>query len=567
MGKIKAMDAHLATLIAAGEVVENPASIVKELLENALDANASFIHIALEEAGLRKILIRDNGEGMDEDDLRLATQRHATSKLLSEHDLYHLASLGFRGEALASIAQVATVTIESSTSNAVGYKRTVSAGQSRPMESGEARQGTTITVQELFYHTPARLKHLKSVQAEFSFVLNVVQKLALAHPHTAFHLEHDGKRVFQTLGDADVKRVLYTLYGADVLKETFSFDIENTYYKVQAHCVKPTFSRSQKNHIHLIVNGRMITNQKLLMAVKKGYHDVLPSTRYPIAFVNITADPVLLDVNIHPQKLEVKFTEEAALLELIQSNIERQLRSAQLIHKDYLPRSSSEHIPQQFFLNEEPYDEVQRPTEPSDADPAQKPRFPELEYIGQAQGTYLIFQGFEGVYLIDQHAAEERVRYETYAEAMQKHDGLRQSLTVPLTVQLSRDERIRLDERLDWFEQCGLRVEPFEYHSLRITEVPRWMHPGYEEIYTEAMVQQLLDDQALSLAPLIDQMAKDIACKHSIKGNTSISRSEVDQLIVSLRKLKNPFQCPHGRPTIVLLSQDRLEKMFQRIAL
>lgn len=564
MGKIKAMDAHLATLIAAGEVVENPASIVKELIENAVDAKATVIHIALEEAGLRKILVRDNGEGMDRDDVLLATQRHATSKLISEHDLYHLASLGFRGEALASIAQVASVTLESSPSAAIGNKQTVRAGHASPIEPGEARQGTTITVQELFYHTPARLKHLKSVQAEFAFVLTVVQKLALAQPHIAFVLEHDGKRVFQTLGDGDIKRVFYTLYGADLTKETLSFETENHYYKVQATCVKPTFSRSQKHHIHLIVNGRMITNQKLLMAVKKGYQDVLPTTRYPIAFIHITADPVLLDVNIHPQKLEVKFTEESALLDLIQNTIETQLRSAQLIHKDYLPRSNSEHVAQQFVLNEAPYDLNEETSQTSDTP---TPRFPELEYIGQAQGTYLIFQGFDGLYLMDQHAAEERVRYERYVEALQKDDGTRQPLTVPMTVQLSAEERHRLDDRLDWFKQCGLTVEPFEHHSLRITEVPRWMHPGYEEIYTEAIVQQLLDGQALSLAPLIDPLAKDIACKHSIKGNTSISRSEVEALLSAMRTLKNPFQCPHGRPTLVLLSSERLEKMFQRIAL
>ncbi len=579
MGNIRIMDESLATLIAAGEVVENPASVVKELLENALDAKAKTIEITLKEGGLSLIQVKDDGLGMDEADLHLATKRHATSKLKTVHDLYHILSLGFRGEALASIAQVAKLSIESSTSQNAGFLVDYREGQPTNVRPGEARQGTTVRVQDLFYHTPARLKYLKTANVEFASILNYLHKLALAHPRVSFTLTHDDKRVFQTTGDGDQMKILYAMYGAAIVKDALPYETSNQYYHIQGVLIKPAHSRSIRQHMHLLVNGRIVTNDKLLNAIKKGYQDVLPPKRYPIVFLAITCDPLLLDVNIHPQKLELKFTEEQALLSTIQGSIESTLKKANLILKDPYMAKNPAHEQPRLVLDETLEDtpkktlqEIKAPyvSKEDPIPPLLKPSertWPELEYIGQAQGTYLIFQGHDGLYLIDQHAAAERIRYERYFKAMQQPTPLRHPLLIPITLSLSHDERVKLSDLEARLSHLGLSTHFSDDHTLNITEIPSWFEKGQEEVYAEAMVVQCLEGTTLTIGPLVNQLAKDLACKHSVKGNTYLSREEVDRLMKDLKSLNNPFHCPHGRPTIIELSTAQLEKLFQRVAL
>lgn len=582
MGNIQIMDERLATLIAAGEVVENPASVVKELLENALDAQATKIELTLKEGGRTLIQVKDNGCGMDEEDIHLATRRHATSKLKTMHDLYHIHSLGFRGEALASIAQVAKLTLESSTTDDVGIKLVYDEGKLTHEGPSEARQGTTIRVQNLFYHTPARLKYLKTTNVEYASVVNYVHKLALAHPTVAFTLWHDDKKVFQTTGDGDSQKILYAMYGASVVKDALEFHAKNQYYLVQGSLIKPSHSRSIRQHMHVLVNGRIVTNDKLLMAIKRGYQDVLPPKHFPLVFLSITCDPLLLDVNIHPQKLELKFTEEANLYQLIETSIQARLRQANLILKDpYAPKYTHEDKPR-LTLDDDVEDLIEHQVEErltSYNEPPQTPpthtahetqarvRWPELEYIGQAQGTYLIFQGHDGLYLMDQHAAAERIRYERYYEKMQENTQERQPLLVPFHLTLSQPEVIALSEMKESFNALGVEVTFEEGHTLAIHQVPRWFAKGLETTYAEAMVVTLLEGRHLTIGPLIDQLAKDLACKHSVKGNTYLSRVEVDRLLTDLKTLKNPFHCPHGRPTLIHWSTHHLEQMFGRINL
>lgn len=584
MGNIQIMDERLATLIAAGEVVENPASVVKELLENALDAKATSVELSLKEGGRTFIQVKDNGVGMDEEDIHLATRRHATSKLKTMHDLYHIHSLGFRGEALASIAQVAKLTIESSTSAQAGIKLVYEEGKLAHQAIGEARQGTTIRVQNLFYHTPARLKYLKTTNVEYASVVNYVHKLALAHPNVTFSLWHDEKKVFQTTGDGDQQKILYAMYGASVVKDAIPFRVKNQYYTVYGFLVKPAHSRSIRTHMHVLVNGRIVTNDKLLMALKRGYQDVLPPKRFPLVFLSIECDPLLLDVNIHPQKLELKFTEEASLYDLIETEIQTHLRRANLILKDPYTVTSTKRPTQRFTLDEEedtpvsPTLNVKEDVTPfggtieEDNQPKALPKspnleWPELEYIGQAQGTYLLFQGHDGLYLMDQHAAAERIRYERYYEAMQRDKKERQPLLVPMHLSLSQSESIALQDVADYFDVFGVKVTFEDDHTLAIHQIPHWFVKGLEMTYVEAMIAGVLNGRHLAIGPLIDQLAKDLACKHSVKGNTYLSRLEVDQLLKDLKTLKNPFHCPHGRPTLIQLSTSQLENMFGRINL
>ncbi len=585
MGKIRQLDETLSNMIAAGEVVENMASVVKELLENAIDADAKSVEVHLRDAGFKEIAVIDDGEGMDKDDLRMAFKRHATSKIKTHHDLHHIGSLGFRGEALPSIASVAKVEVDASLDNRAGARIVVHNGGIVSEEQGDARKGVKIRIKDLFYNTPARLKHLKSEQRELAFVVDYVNKIALAHPHIRFTLTNNGKTLLKTQGDGDVLKVLHQIYPLDVIKNMLPFENKNQYFTIKGYMSKPSHTRSSRQHMTLITNRRIIRNNKLLNAALAAYRTYLPVHKYPILYLEIEVDPLLIDVNIHPQKLSVKFTEEASLRKLIETTLASRLQEEDLIPKvkrteekpseqsgfDFTDANEpSKHAstleeepsrPQQELLQQEP----QKETSASKPKPKPKQRLPYLSYIGQCFGTYLLFQGEDSLYIMDQHAAAERIRYEHYLSSMSRSKPSIRNLLTPFTLSLSNREILAHDSIVPTLQSFGLQTEIKDETTLSILAHPDWFKEGEEEEYAERMIRLLMSEEEVSVAKMIDKVAADLACKHSVRANKYLNKHEIDRLVKDLRQCDNPFTCPHGRPTILSFSTRELETMFQRI--
>jgi len=556
LGQIKSLPASLADLIAAGEVVENVRSVIKELVENSLDAHASSITVELFEGGLKKIIITDDGDGMDEDDLKLSIKRHATSKLATKEDLFHMASLGFRGEALASLAAVSKLTIRSSQTQSASKELKVE-GPSVSLKPSMAFKGTQVMVEDLFYATPARLKYLKNPVQEYQGVYKEMAHFSLAHPRVAFHLKSDGKTMIQTPGDGQIDHVLYLLYGREFVTQMWSFEGQNRDYQISGFMAPPYLHRSSSDQMHIFINGRSVRNTLIIQAIKRAFADYQPAAKFPLGMCMITADPILIDVNVHPQKRLVKLAEEKALCDLIETILSAALQN-QATEKRIARAPLSSAPYQQLKLEpESPSLFVHEPLE------ASSKAFPVLEYVGQIHGTYLVFQGEEGFYLMDQHAAAERIRYEAYYQHMQEDLHIRQPLTVPLNVPLTPSEIALLKPSIDVFKTFGLDVS-LEDDGLKIKEIPHWFHPGLEEQYALMMVETLIQELHLEKGQLINQMAKDLACKHSLKGNQYINHDAAMRLVSDLAACQNPFHCPHGRPTLIHYSESSLENMFGR---
>ena len=573
MRKIYQLDESLANKIAAGEVVENMASVVKELLENAIDANSTVIDIALKEAGFKSIRVVDNGDGMLEDDVALAFKRHATSKIRTEHDLFHIGSLGFRGEALPSIASVSRLTIASSVDGETGREMTIEHGDVIADGGAKARKGTMVHVENLFYNTPARLKHLKSAQRELANIVDYVNKLALSRPDIRFTLSNDGKTLLSTAGDADEKKILAQLYGVDVAKALLPFTNKNRYFSVHGFLCKPTIIRAERRHIHVLVNGRIIRSNTIVKAVLDGYKGMLPMRKYPVILLKVDVDPLLVDVNIHPQKLDIKFTESASLYQLITQTIQETLRDVDLIpHIQAAPPTPKKDAqttmdfyeatrkqPAQSMTSTENESILQAKTfqdEPK--------RFPDFDYIGQLFATYLLMQSDDAFYMIDQHAAAERIRYEHYIEAMGKDDGNTRTLLVPRTLPYALAEQSGLQAILEALNAFGISLAMHE-DKIEIIAVPEYFPEAMIETYTETVIETLLKEKTASKASLLDALATDLACKHSIRAHHYLRREEVDKLVHDLRNANDPFHCPHGRPTIIKYTKSELEKLFARI--
>jgi len=566
------LDERLSNMIAAGEVVENMASVVKELVENSLDAGARSVDITLKDYGLRSIAVSDDGDGMDEDDVKMAFKRHATSKIRTHHDLHHIASLGFRGEALPSIASVSRVTVDTSVSDAPGHTLILEAGDIIDKKRGTAKKGTRITVEKLFYNTPARLKHLKSEKRELSAVVDFVNALALARTDVAFTLVHDGKTLLKSDGREDSLKVLSAIYPLDVIKDMLFFEGENRYYKVKGYCAKPQHARASRRHVTLIANGRPIQSHNLKNAVMEAYRSYLPVHRFPIALLKVEVDPLFIDVNIHPQKLTVKFTEERMLTTLIEESVAARLKKENLTQKVAPSESEKKKTGSQAQFSFTPsHPSTTSPDafpDPSpgeeDADVKTRRTLPYFEYVGQFFGTYLVFQGEETLYLLDQHAAAERIRYERYLNRMAEDASSRPALT-PHSVSLSNKEMTAFPDVSKRLEAFGLKVEPADATTLAVHAVPGWFPEGEEEAFTDAMIRLLLSGKAPSIKKMIDHIAAELACKHSIRANRHLARHEIDKLVRDLDACENPYTCPHGRPTLLSLSEREIETMFKRV--
>ncbi|WP_332648155.1 DNA mismatch repair endonuclease MutL [Lysinibacillus sp. 54212] len=621
MGKIHIMDEWLSNKIAAGEVVERPSSVVKELVENAIDAGSTTIEVFLEEAGLTCIQVVDNGSGMDEEDALKSFARHATSKIEKEQDLFRIRSLGFRGEALASIASVSKVTLRTSDGSQSGVELFLDGGHIKEQKPTAFRKGTDITVAQLFFNTPARLKYLKTIQTELGHSIDLINRLALGYPAISFKLVHNGQTLLHTNGRGNVQQVLAAIYGVHNAKKMIPFEGQSNDYRVHGFATLPEVTRASKNYMSLFVNGRWVKHYLVQKAIVDAYHTYLPIERFPIVVLYIEADPQLTDVNVHPAKHQVRLSKEPELLtlvgETIRETIRGVIRAPQIEKREKPEKLPSEQMnmwkqpptldtnkmselvsrlnEEKAVVKESTYFEAER-TEPTfeeqapmqeqqslesfgqnpiSHEPPQQPLqeveekkepFPQLEIVGQIHGTYIVAQMEDGFYLIDQHAAQERIKYEYFRDKVGDVDGNeRQALLLPLTFHYSADEALVLKEHERALQQVGVFLEEFGHGSFIVREYPTWFPQEAPQEIIEELIEQVLATKKTDIKKLREEAAIMMSCKKSIKANYFLTKVQMEQLLHDLRNAENPFTCPHGRPVLVHFSTYEVEKMFKRV--
>lgn len=618
----------LANQIAAGEVIERPASVVKELVENAIDAGSSQITISIEESGLKKIEIIDNGEGIAADEVALALRRHATSKIKTQADLFRIRTLGFRGEALPSIASVSRMTVQTATAaGAHGWLLEAHGGETIREEAISRPVGTQMTVEDLFYNTPARLKYMKSQQAELSHIIDVVNRLSLAHPEIAFTLINEDRTLMQTAGTANLRQAISGVYGIATAKKMVEISAEDLDFQVSGYVGLPELTRANRNYITILINGRYIKNFLLNRAILDGYGSKLMVGRFPIAVIDIQIDPYLADVNVHPTKQEVRISKERELMTLISQAIASALREQELIPDalENLAKSSTrirqtaeqtslplretnlyyDTVKQDFYIKPETIAEPIKPLEEVKSEPVSSPNrnvrfaqrvkvaeqdyehpeltqnelakmvdkleqeetstFPELEYFGQMHGTYLFAQGNGGLYIIDQHAAQERVKYEYYREKIGEVDASAQQVLIPYIFEFPANDALLLSQKMDALRQVGVNLEEYGENQFILREHPIWMKEEEIESGIYEMCDMLLLTNEVSVKKYRAELAIMMSCKRSIKANHALDDYSARDLLVQLAQCKNPYNCPHGRPVLVNFTKSDMEKMFRRI--
>lgn len=595
MGKIKIMDDDLANKIAAGEVVEKCVSVVKELVENSIDAGSNEIKIEVKEAGTKSIKVTDNGSGMEHSDALLAFQRHATSKLLDEMSLFRISSLGFRGEALPSIASVSKVILKTSTGG-IGTEIEIDGGKLIKDVPADARRGTKVEVKNLFYNTPARLKYLNSIYSELANVCEYVNKIALSYPEKKITLISDDKVILNTDGSGNLLKVIKEIYGSDVARKMKKISVFNDDYDVDGFISLPEVTRSSRNHMVTLVNKRVIRNTDLNRAINDAYHTYKPETRYPIVVLNINTDPSLIDVNVHPSKLDIKFSNFDDLKELIKKGIKDVLDKAILIPKIETKKPVLDNFKeskiklQQLNLEREKiieddtidyslfdddtmnvneditnYNENREEDIKNYNDEKKKIIMPEMYPVGLAKGTYIICQNELGIYMIDQHAAKERINYEGYKKAFGNPLEGSIKMLVPLTLEFPSNEFIIIKQNLEVLRNMHFDIEESGINSFVIKEHPTWIKEGYENESIKKLIEVLISEEKnFSIEKFREKAAIMLSCKMAIKANMNISIKEMESLINDLRKCENPYTCPHGRPTTIFYSNYELEKMFKR---
>lgn len=674
MGKIKELQTSLANKIAAGEVVERPSSVVKELLENAIDAKSTEINIEVEQSGISSIRVVDNGTGIEQDDLDLVFHRHATSKLDADDDLFHIRTLGFRGEALASISSVAKVTLKTCTDSENGHEIYAENGEILSRKPAKAKKGTDITVSSLFYNTPARLKYIKSLYTELGKITDIVNRMAMSHPYIRISLISDGKTLLKTNGSGKTNEVMSEIYGIKVAKDLVHIQGDTSDYHLEGFVAKPEHSRSNKHYISIFINGRYIKNFVLNKAIIEGYHTLLTIGRYPICYLNIEMDPILVDVNVHPTKLEVRLSKEEQLYQLIVEKIRYAFKDRILIPQNDLDRTPKKNkVLNQFeqqkldferrqqnsnqdktnshyygmsesklqnpnlekndldnneLINEstenfvhnnkrsddKDYFQIQKEilndldngdasllndestndseevvTEQSNNDEASSKtyqtlyskqdnndikgkvsntpsrRVPYMEVVGQVHGTYIIAQNENGMFMIDQHAAQERIKYEYFREKIGEVTNEVQDLLIPLTFHFSKDEQMIIDQYQDELDKVGVHLEHFGGHDYIVNSYPVWFPKAEAEEIIQDMVELVLNDKKVNVKKMREDAAIMMSCKKSIKANHYLKNNEMADLIDQIREAEDPFTCPHGRPIIINFSNYELEKLFKRV--
>lgn len=594
--KIKQLDEILANKIAAGEVIERPANVVKELVENSIDASSSKIDIIIEEGGMNLIEIVDDGLGMDQEDAKLCFSRHATSKITNDQDLFCIQTLGFRGEAIPSIASISHFELKTSDGQS-GSTVVYEFGKFIEQKQGDLKRGTKITVTKLFQNVPARLKYVKSVNAEFAHIQNYVERLSLSHPDIAFTLMHNGKVTYKTNGNGQLLEVIHQIYGLSVVKNMLNLKVENDEFEVEGYIGKIEINRASKNHIVTLVNHRIVKNQIAIDAINQAYRKYLADNRYPIAIINIEIDPYLVDVNVHPSKLEVKFSKESELKQLIFDGVSKTLEGVNLtyqakeekqVFKPQLDQLDLEidfrqevpplqvqpierTMPSYIYEEKEEYQASSINQEISEQKIVEEIKETPLKEMkkkifvkAQIHGTYIVGEDGEGMYLIDQHAAQERINYEYFLEKYSHPDMTMRDLLVPITVEYPLSECMIIEERKELLKEVGIYLDPFG-NGFIIKQLPMWMNQINEHLFIEDMIQQVLKDNKIDLLSLQEHAIATLSCKASLKGNSHLSIESMQTIVDNLMRCDNPYVCPHGRPTIIHYSAYDLEKLFKRV--
>ena len=568
MSIIKVMSENLANKIAAGEVVEKCASVVKELVENSIDAKATNIKINLKKGGLEEITVVDNGIGMEESDALLAFQRHATSKIYKDDDLFFIDTLGFRGEALPSIASVSEVELETCQKD-IGTRIHIKGGMLVDKESSVGRVGTKITITNLFYNTPARLKYLKSEQTELANTVSFIEKLALATPNVAFTLTNNDKVVVKTSGSNNLLKAIHEIYGALVSSKMLDINALNDDFEINGFICKPEILKSNRNHLITFINGRIVRNNEINRAINDAYYTYKPDTKYPIVVLNILVDPTLVDVNIHPTKQDVKLSKIDSLYNLIYETIKKRLYDNLLI-PDAIKKEELNEVKDNFVVVEKFKDTDGSQTTFDFGDKEETVKNEEFKSlvlypVGLCLGTYIVCENDEGIYLLDQHAAQERVNYEKYLENLKQEEINITNMLIPITIEFSTSEYLNFMSKLDTFTKMGFVVEEFGINTICVKAHPTWLKNGYEEEQIRKIIDIIINvDKEFEPVKFRENVAITLACKMAIKANEHISMLEIEGLLNNLVKCDNPYNCPHGRPTIIKFSIYDLEKMFKR---
>ena len=624
MAQIQLLSSTLSNQIAAGEVIERPASIVKELVENAIDAQATQIDIAVKDAGISAIQVTDNGSGIANDEVELAFQPHATSKIHSNNDLFNVKTLGFRGEALASIAAVAKVQLITSTTGLRGTLIKIAGGKQLQKRLVAATKGTSITVTDLFYNAPARLKYLKTVSTELNRIIDIVDRLALAHPQIAFTLVNEQRNLIRTSGNGKLQQTIAGIYGRKTAAQMVEIQQNTSDFQLEGFISLPQQTRANRQYISLLINGRYIINFPLIKAVLAGYGSKLMVGRYPVAVVQIQMDPLLVDVNVHPTKREVRLSKEEQLATLIQQTIAAKLSQLNLIPDavNNLPAHSKTKQQLQSVFPKESAPTTQMAAtsqiaEPqadnTSLDPFVSPaaihlqpifedpqrldawdqhvqqfhqkrvaaqansetvnvntifaprKFPDLRFVAQIHNSYLIAESDNGFYLVDQHAAQERVNYEKFCQEVGQVSQDQQQLLVPLILDYSNADAIVINEHLDILQSVGIKIAAFGQNSFIVQSHPTWIPKGQEETTIREIIDYVLKDGKISIAQFREQTAITMSCRLSIKAHDPLDKAQAQAVLEQLAQTQNPYNCPHGRPTLVHFTDQDIQKMFKRI--
>ncbi len=591
MGKIEVMDDVLANKIAAGEVVEKCMNVVKELVENSIDAESTEITIKLIDSGVKEIEVSDNGIGMDPEDAKMAFERHATSKLKSLDDLFYIESLGFRGEALPSIASVSNVRVKTSNGE-IGTEITLSGGKDLKEKRSDLQKGTTITVKELFYNTPVRLKYLKNPYVELAYITEYINKMALSYPNIKFTLINNDKVIFKTDGNGDLLKVVYEIYGVDITKKMIPINGENDDYYIHGFISYPEVNKGNRNSITTLVNGRVIKNNELNKCIVDCYHTYLHKGRYPVIVLNIDVDPILVDINIHPTKMDIKFSKMDTLKELIIKLITEKLEEITLIPEVSVRDSYSVSEVRRQIINKEENENIKDDTKyeemtldfevqdnkkkyekaekeklkeevPFELDDEMEPKIKKMIPRGVVLLTYIVAENEDGMYLIDQHAAAERINYEKILKEMKDNNKVI-DLLVPIKIELRPDEFLLAKDRLGILKDYGFDIDEFGFNTIIVRSHPAWIPDDRSDDIIRRLIDMIIEKGEFDLDKFIWRMAATTACRMSVMAGDYISLEDQEWILENIRYCDNPFTCPHGRPTIITYTRYELERLFKR---
>lgn len=646
MSKINLLDQNTINQIAAGEVIDRPSSVVKELLENAIDAGASIITVEIKDGGTSLIRITDNGCGIEKEDIRTAFLRHTTSKIKSVEDLLYVSSLGFRGEALSSIAAVCQVELITKTAESLtGTRYLIEGGKELRMEDVGAPNGTTFLVKNIFYNTPARRKFLKAFQTEAGYISDVVERIALSHPEISIRFINNGQGKIHTSGNGELKDVIYNIYGRDAANNIIALDYSNDFMSITGFIGKPVMNKGNRSQENYFINSRYIKSQIVAKAIEEAYKPYMMQHKYPFTVIHFSIKSELLDVNVHPAKMELRFRNAENIYPFIVESLGEALKEKPLIPdvtleekkektKTILQRreekaaepfevnrilnavNSQEEIQEKRkiendILKRKDISKINVPAEPKhnvipEAAKAEKMPVnnssreksaeikeetnvynnPDIrgenislfgeeflsekarvkhKIVGQVFDTYWIVEYDEKMFIIDQHAAHEKVMYETLMDRLRKKEIASQNVNPPIIISLSMSEEVLLNNYIEEFRKIGFEIEPFGGREFAIRAVPLDLYALNDKSLIMDIIDSLSAENGKISSNLLTDKIASMSCKAAVKGNNKLSYAEANELIDKLLTLDNPYHCPHGRPTIIAMSKYELEKKFKRI--